>query len=191
MEITGNIMTDIYFEKANLAHKDIIFEWLEEPHMQEFWDNSQEHKDDILNFINRKKQHYFYGTTQYWVGYIEGQPFCFLLSDILLPDQELTESHRAHLSKTGNTISLDFGIGDKKFLGKGLAGPTLKAFCEFYREKIDPSADTFFIDPDESNPRARHVYEKAGFQTVAEFVSDVGFFKDHKSLLMVKKGSLL
>ncbi|MBY0501536.1 MAG: acetyltransferase [Alphaproteobacteria bacterium] len=180
-------MSDIHFEKADLSHKDTIFRWLDEPHIREFWDNSQEHKDDILNFINKQKQYYFYGTTQYWLGYIDNKTFCFLLSDILLPDQELTESHRAHLSKTGNTIALDFGIGNKEFLGKGLAGPTLKSFCEFYQGNIDPHADCFFIDPDENNYRARQVYEKAGFQTVAEFVSDVGFFKDHKSLLMVKK----
>jgi RimJ/RimL family protein N-acetyltransferase len=180
-------MSKIHFEKSTLAHQDLIFEWLDEPHMREFWDNSQEHKDDILNFINSRKQHYFYGTTMYWVGYIDDQPFCFLLSDILLPDQDLTESHRAHLSKIGNTIALDFGIGNKKFLGKGLAAPTLKAFTEFYQETIDPKADTFFIDPNDNNPRAKHVYEKAGFQMVAEFVGEAGFFKDHKSLLMVKK----
>jgi hypothetical protein len=36
--------------------------------MQEFWDNGQEHKDDIINFIHGRKQHYFYGTTQHWGG---------------------------------------------------------------------------------------------------------------------------
>ena len=107
---------NIHFEKATLAHQDIIFEWLEEPHMKEFWDNTQEHKDDILNFINGRKQHYFYGTTKYWVGFISLKPFCFLLSDELLADQEdLTELHRTYLSKTGGTISLDFGIGNKTF----------------------------------------------------------------------------
>jgi hypothetical protein len=29
------------FEKARLHHEKMIFEWLAEPHMQEFWDNSQ------------------------------------------------------------------------------------------------------------------------------------------------------
>lgn len=114
-----------------------------------------------------------------------------MLSDILLSNQDLAECHRAYLSKDGNTISLDFGIGSKELLGKGLAAPTLMAFTKFYQDEIDPKADTFFIDPDESNPRATHVYEKAGFQKVAEFVSGNGFFKDHKSLLMVKKSHVL
>lgn len=179
---------NIHFEKATLAHKDIIFEWLEEPHMKEFWDNSQEHKDDILNFINGCKQHYFYGTTKYWVGFINLKPFCFLLSDELLADQEdLTELHRTYLSKTGRIISLDFGIGNKTFLGKGLAAPALMVFTEFYQEKIDPKADTFFIDPAENNPRAKHVYEKAGFKPIGKAVAEKGGFIGSKSIIMVKK----
>ena len=39
------------FEKISLRHIDIIFSWLAEPFVQEFWDNTQGHKDDILNFV--------------------------------------------------------------------------------------------------------------------------------------------
>ncbi|HRD70403.1 MAG TPA: hypothetical protein PK657_09675 [Legionella sp.] len=42
----------IHFEKANLNHIPMIFEWLAQPYIQEFWDNTQGHKDDILNFVN-------------------------------------------------------------------------------------------------------------------------------------------
>ena len=41
----------ITFKKVDIAHKEIIFSWLAEPHVQEFWDNTQGHKDDILNFM--------------------------------------------------------------------------------------------------------------------------------------------
>jgi hypothetical protein len=41
----------IHFEKASTKHQDTLFQWLNEPHMKEFWDNSQEHREDILNFI--------------------------------------------------------------------------------------------------------------------------------------------
>ncbi|MCE2730696.1 MAG: hypothetical protein LW599_01220 [Rickettsiaceae bacterium] len=56
---------NIHFEKAALKHIDIIFSWFQEKHIQEFWDNSQNHKDDILNFIYEKPQKYFAGTTKY------------------------------------------------------------------------------------------------------------------------------
>ncbi len=184
---TNDLINEIYFEKVSHQHQEIIFQWLAEPHMQEFWDNSQEHKDDILNFIHGRKQHYFYGTTMYWVGLIEDQPFCFLLSDQILPSEpHLPELHKANLSKNGHTISLDFGIGNKNFLGKGLASPVLIKFTSFYQEQVDQLADTFFIDPDENNPRAKHVYEKAGFKIVGDYDVSMGVFKGSTSHLLVK-----
>ena len=48
-------MTKITFEKATDHHRQTIFSWLEEPHVKEFWDNSQEHKDDIINFLDGRK----------------------------------------------------------------------------------------------------------------------------------------
>jgi RimJ/RimL family protein N-acetyltransferase len=178
---------DFHFKKAKPEHIDIIFSWLAEPHMMEFWDNTQEHKDDILNFIHERKQDYFYGTTQYWVGYIDEDPYCFILSDIFESDQDISEVHRAYLSKSGHTIGLDFGIGNTNYLGKGLAAPTLNAFVDFYHNQIDPLADTFFIDPDENNIRAKHVYDKAGFKKVGSFSGTAGAFMGQTTYLMVRK----
>lgn len=178
---------NILFEKANLNHIDTIFQWLAEPHMIEFWDNSKEHKKDILNFIHGEKQHYFEGTTVYWIGSVETEPYCFILSDIFQENQDLSDLHRKYFSKSGHTIGLDFGIGNKNFLGQGLAVPTLIRFMDFYHDSIDPLADTFFIDPDENNPRAKHVYSKAGFKLVGEFDVQSGAFKGGVSSLMVKK----
>lgn len=184
MEINTN---QIHFERANVEHQQIIFHWLAEPHMQEFWDNSQEHKDDILNFIHGRKQTYFYGTTQYWVGYYDNEPFAFILSDQILASQDITELQKAYLSKSGHTISLDFGIGNVALLGKGVAALTLEAFVKFYQDKVDPKADIFFIDPDKNNPRAIRVYEKAGFKMVGGYEMPTGVFKGQETYLMVKK----
>ncbi len=177
----------ITFEKANTKHIDTIFNWLQEPHIIEYWDNSQEHREDILNFIHGRSQYYFYGTTKYFVASIDNQPFAFLLADILKPDQELSELHRQHLSDKGHTISLDFGIGNTEYLGKGLAASTLKEFIEHYHNFIDPLAVTFFIEPDEGNPRAKHVYGKAGFEEIGKFEMKDGFFEGNQTYLMVKR----
>lgn len=158
---------NIHFQKATLAHENIIFDWLAESHIQEFWDNIREHKDDILNFIYHRLQTYFAGTTQYWIGYIGNEPYAFILSDILEKEQDdLTDTHLKYMSQMGHTISLDFGIGSVKYLGQGLGANTLIEFMKFYRNNVAPKADTFFIDPDENNPRAVHVYSKAGFAKV-------------------------
>lgn len=180
-------MSNIKFVKASLSHEKIIFSWLSEPHMMEFWDNSQEHKDDILNFIHNRKQSYFSGTTKYFVGLIDEEPFAFLLADFLSASEDLPSCQKTYLSKSGHTISLDFGIGNRDFIGKGLAAPTLEAFVRYYCTDIDNQADTFFIDPDEHNPRARHVYEKAGFEYVSDYHPTEGAFIGSTAQLMVKK----
>jgi|GEM_PF-3716761 len=60
----------IRFEKLSLQHIDIIFGWLAEPFVQEFWDNTQAHKDDILNFVNGRKElsNYCDGKYVYWLA---------------------------------------------------------------------------------------------------------------------------
>jgi len=175
-----------------MAHKDLIFEWLEKPHVREFWDNSQKHRDDILSFIKSQKEtsHYYEGIFTYWVGSVADEPYCLLMTSEMVDVPSLPEVWRANLSKTGKVYSIDFCIGNEKYLGKGLATPTLESFTRFIKEKVDPAVDSFMIDPAETNPRAKHVYEKAGFKTVAEFVRTDGFFKGIKHFLMIKKFSL-
>lgn len=179
----------VYFEKANLTHQSSIFSWLANPHVQEFWDNSEDHLKDILIFINGRKEPSAYanGIFDYWIGSIDNHPYCLLMtSEILSNDNSLPAVWKPYLSVTGKTFSIDFTIGDETYLGKGLAASTLISFTHFV-QTIDPKVDTFIIDPAENNPRAKHVYGKAGFETVAEFIRDIGFFKGINHFLMVKK----
>jgi predicted acetyltransferase len=126
------------------------------------------------------------GIFTYWVGIIDNDPFCFILTAEVNKNENHPQVWLDNISKTGTTYSIDFGIGNTKYLGKGLASPTLKMFAKFFHEKIDPSADTFFIDPGKNNPRAIHVYKKAGFKMVGSFISTEGVFKEQQSYLMVK-----
>ena len=117
---------NIKFEKLTTDLLDTVFEWLAEPHMIEFWDNTQQHKDDIMNFVYNRPQTYFAGTTKYWVGIIDDKPYSFILSDILTKgDASLSQTQVINMSETGHTIAIDFGIGNKDYLGKGLAAATL------------------------------------------------------------------
>ena len=180
---------NIHFEKAAFKYEETIFMWLSEPHMQEFWDNSQEHKDDIINFMQGRKvtSNYFNGVFSYWVGSIDSTPFCFILTGAIRQEDTDDPLWRENISTTGNTYTIDFGIGNTNYLGKGLAAPTLRKFVTFFKSDVDKMADTFFIDPDENNPRAKHVYEKSGFKSVGDFTPQEGAFKDQTSHLMVLK----
>ncbi|MBY0463060.1 MAG: acetyltransferase [Alphaproteobacteria bacterium] len=179
----------VYFEKANLSHESCIFSWLANHHVQEFWDNSEDHRKDILIFINGRKEPspYANGIFDYWIGSIDNHPYCLLMTSEIMPTDSIPEIWKPHLSKKGKTFSLDFAIGDENYVGKGLGPHTLISFTGFIQTKIDSSIDTFIIDPAANNPRAKHVYEKAGFEAVAEFIRDIGFFKGLNHFLMVKK----
>jgi RimJ/RimL family protein N-acetyltransferase len=76
-------------------------------------------------------------------------------------------------------------IGNERYVGKGLAADTLKQFMTFMRE-VDPSIDMFIIDPSQDNPRAKRVYEKAGFTVIDTYITEKGYFKGDVNFLMQK-----
>ncbi len=164
----------ITFEKATLNHKDIIFSWLAEPHIQEFWDNSQEHKDDILNFMRGRKtpSSYADGKYVYWIASAKGKPYAMLMTIQETHQDDIGELKLFYLSKTGHTYGIDYMIGNLNFLGKGYGAKTLSAFIEYFRKRVDPKADTFLIDPAADNPKAKRVYEQAGFKHVGDFMME-------------------
>jgi len=180
---------EIKFKKASTEYKESVLRWLEEPHVKEFWDNSSEHREDILIFMKGRQEPspYWNGIFDYWIGFVNDEPYCLLMTSEIEPTQsDLPEVWKSYLSRLGRTFSIDFMIGNRKYLGRGLGGPTLEAFTKFIQEAIDRSIDTFFIDPADSNPRAKHVYEKGGFKVVATFHRDFGEEKNVKHYLMVK-----
>jgi len=177
-------MPSLHFERARLTHKVPVFDWLENPHVKEFWDNTPEHREDILIFMKGRKEPspYYEGMFDYWVGSIDNAPYCLLMTSEVLDAPDLQDLWRTHLSRRGKTFSIDFMIGNETYLGKGLGAPTLETFTAFFQERAEPLADTFMIDPNQNNPRAKHVYEKAGFQTVGEF-----FRRGEWFFLMIKR----
>ncbi len=166
------VMNKITFEKASTAYKEIIFSWLAEPHVQEFWDNTQGHKDDILNFMGGRKEpsDYCDGKYIYWIALDSGKPYAMLMTIQETIQDNIGNLKLVHLSKTGHTYGLDYMIGNTKYIGKGYGAKTLIEFIDFFRDSFDEKADIFLIDPASDNPRAKRVYEKAGFKHVADFV---------------------
>jgi len=165
-------MGKITFEKVKTTHKEIIFSWLAEPHVQEFWDNTKGHKDDILNFMEGRKTHSSYcgGNVFYWVAKLTGKPFAMLMTGQATSRDPLDDIKLENLSKTGHTYGIDYMIGNKDYFGKGHGAKTLIQFIKYFQKSFDEKADTFLIDPVADNPKAKHVYEKAGFKHIADFV---------------------
>lgn len=185
-------MSTITFEKASPKHQKAIFRWLKEPHIKEFWDNSPEHREDIKIFIGGRQipSSYFEGIISYWVGMTNNEAYCLIMVHEEKDTSDLPEHCRPYLSKVGKTFGLDFCIGSRQHLGKGLAAPTLVSFMEYFTKQVEPQADTFLIDPSLNNPKAIHIYRKAGFETMCEFTQEGGYFDQSKGLLMARLASV-
>jgi predicted acetyltransferase/RimJ/RimL family protein N-acetyltransferase len=180
---------NITFEKASHQHHEAIFTWLEEPHVKEHWDNSQEHKDDIIKFMSNRIEpsDYADGLYDYYVGLINDEPYSMVMIIKETSASDLPSIKMNHISKIGSTYSIDFMIGNKDYLGKNLGAKTLECFIDFISCEIDPLADTFFIDPDVTNLRAKHVYEKAGFKYIDDFIMEGnGVFQGKKTHFLIK-----
>jgi RimJ/RimL family protein N-acetyltransferase len=160
--------------------------WLNKPHIQEFWDNSKEHHDDIRHFAEGRKTPAVYhdGIYSYWLGAVGKDLFCMIMTPKIVDDHYI---YRNYLLQIQTAYSLDFCIGNNVYLGHGLAAPALKGFMEYFKQNIDPSIEAYFIDPNKSNPRAKHVYQNAGFKAVGEFVREKGFFTGQSHDLLIKK----
>lgn len=167
-------MKKIHFEKVTQAHIDTIFKWLTEPHIMEFWDNTQEHKDDIVNFAEGRKSASPYANGQYvyFLASFEREPFAMLMIIRETHQEDIGQEKLQRLSKTGHSYGLEYMIGNPKFFGKGYGAKTLSDFIEYFRVSVDPKADTFLIDPACDNPKATHIYMKAGFNHVCDFMME-------------------
>jgi len=135
------------FASATSSQRTLIHRWLEQMHIKEWI-----HGIGLQNTINGLEK-FFQGKsrTTYWIGYDQEIPFAFLITS---PERE-------------DAITLDFFICDVKYLGKGLAVPTIR---EFLLSQF-PKVKRVLLDPEATNVRAIHVYKKVGFKIIGEFIA--------------------
>ena len=186
-KIIYNSNMNITFKKATPHHQDIIFKWLSKPHIQEFWDNSEAHRDDIVNFMNGRKtpSTYWDGIFEYWVGFQDDVPYSLIMTHEEHDAEDIPEHIKPYLSPDGRTFGLDFCIGSTQHMGKGLAAKTLQEFMKFFSTNIESNIKSFLIDPALNNPRAIHVYEKAGFIKKGKYTQQGGYFDQNEGVIMV------
>jgi len=147
------------FELATIKYQELIHSWLQQPHVMQ-WFCGQGLKNTIQELGQFLHDSSIF---QYWLAFDQNHPFALLItSSIDKPSDELTR----WCSESGDAITLDILIGDPNYLGKGLAHRLIQDFLvnQFAHVK------EVLIDPDMANLRAIHVYKKAGFKIVGEFV---------------------
>ena len=158
--------TKFRFEPMCNSQKALVVQWLHQPYVNEWF-----HGDGLKNtlsgldlFLSGQEPRFVP-----WVGYINDVPFALLMtSDIPDSEKDDPDSQYAKWIKEGEKrTTLDLLIGEKAYLGKGLASLMIKTFLQEHF-----SQDTVvFIDPEATNKKAIHVYEQAGFTIIDEFIA--------------------
>jgi GNAT superfamily N-acetyltransferase len=139
-------MGTFLFKPVERKYRDLVHSWLKKPYIAEWFygqglENTIRHLDEFLEGA---------GDSAYWLAFDGERPFAFFIT-----------------SKAGEqAITLDMLIGEEDYLGKGLAA----SLIEMFLSSQFPDAKEVLIDPEATNKRAVHVYEKAGFRFVKEFI---------------------
>ena len=137
-----------HFAPAKSSQRALLHQWFEQKHIKEWM-----HGVGLQNTLNGLEK-FFRGEsdTAYWVGYDEDIPFAFLITS-----PEGTDA-----------ITLDLFICDLNYLGKGLAISMIREFLITHF----PNMKRVLIDPEATNERAIHVYQKVGFKIIGEFIAN-------------------
>ncbi len=153
----------IKFLKLSISDFPLLLKWLEEPHVKAWWDQDISYTADLV------KEKY----TSYIDGYkLENGEKKPIHSYIIHVDNNpigLIQTHNAYdftrkvplIDLPKPLASIDFFIGNKDYIGKGLGVEILKAFDYLGYKNI-------LVDPDINNIAAIKTYEKAGFKKIKE-----------------------
>jgi RimJ/RimL family protein N-acetyltransferase len=140
-------LEEFHFSPAEASQISLIHGWLQQDHIKEWI-----HGVGLQNTLNGLEKFFREESdTTYWIGYHKGAPFAFLITSPEGPD----------------ATTLDLFICDLNYLGKGLAVPMIREFLISHFSKVKK----VLIDPEASNERAIHVYQKAGFKIIGEFIA--------------------
>lgn len=135
------------FKPAKSSQRTLIHDWLMQPYIKEWI-----HGVGLQNTLNGLEK-FFQGKsdTTYWIAYDKNIPFAFLITS-----PEGTDA-----------TTLDLFICNLDYLGKGIATPMIQEFLirQFSNMK------RVLIDPEATNSRAIHVYQKVGFTIIGEFIA--------------------
>lgn len=164
------------FKPVDKAHRSLVHHWLTQPHVTEWFygqglENTFKHLDAFLDGSLQSR---------YWLAFDKKHPFAFLItSSVCKPEDELT----CWCTEEGDAITLDMLIGDHNYLGKGLSHILIQ---EFLVSQF-PQVAEVLIDPEATNSRAIHVYQKAGFTILDEFIPSHSPNKHYMMRLNMKK----
>jgi aminoglycoside 6'-N-acetyltransferase len=131
------------------ADLPMLGEWLEHPHVAEWWDEVDDKLVEIRAAMTDP-------STQPFIIELDGGPIGY----IQYYDPHAEEDH-PYRDQPEGTLGIDQFIGEPELVGIGHGSRLIAAFVEGLFRR---GAARVIIDPDPHNARAIRAYEKAGFR---------------------------
>jgi len=165
-DMVDTINMHITFKKLTENDIPLLYTWLEEPHVRQWWPTPKQ--DEVIeHFLARIRSKDTFGYMVYAndisIGYIQ-----YYYIDRA---QEKTGLWLPELPET--TVGTDQFIGDLHYIGKGYGTFFIKEFINYLRT-IEPKMTTIIVDPDPANLAAIKCYEKVGFKREGTYTTPFG-----------------
>jgi RimJ/RimL family protein N-acetyltransferase len=135
----------------------LLFEWLQLPHIKEWWDD----RDDTLEKV---RAHYSRDPE-------ETKRFILLYSDSET-EPPSPSGYFQYYIQPDEVIGIDQFLADPAVLNRGIGTETISAFADLIKKLHAPTA--IIVDPEPENKRAIRCYEKVGFQYQATIIGKDG-----------------
>ncbi len=149
----------IGFVPVRADHYPLLEQWLNAPHMQEWWGDPQTELSHIRDMVEGRD------TTRPFLITYDGEPVGYIQYWFVghHQNEQWIKDHPWLTELPADSIGVDLSIGDPLKLSRGIGSTALAAFVRMLREQ---GHDTIIIDPDPLNTRAVRAYAKAGFRPV-------------------------
>ena len=157
----------ISFKPVTAKHYGLLREWLNRPHMREWWGEPETELGYIVDMVEGRD------TTRPFLIMLDGAPVGYIQYWFIGHHQNETwlVDHPWLAELPEETIGVDLSIGEPGLLSRGLGSAALAAFT---RTLYDKGHRVIVIDPDPANVRAVRAYERAGFRAVPHLVGLTG-----------------
>lgn len=170
MKYDSSSGSNIEFIPLREEHIPLLRNWLKEPHVSEFWQETDYEEEFRQKFLSKLPDRgvcpYIIQVNSKPVGYIQHYE-AQKVGGGWWPDAE------------DGTFGIDQFIGEPSLIGRGLGTQIIEKFVNELFQL--PSVTKIITDPEPKNMRAIRAYEKAGFKPAGEIKTPGG-----DALLMVK-----
>jgi RimJ/RimL family protein N-acetyltransferase len=150
----------------------LLHEWLQRPHVAEWWGERESLEELDAKYGPRMHEH---SSTRCYIAQLDGTPLGFIQSYVAMnsgdgwwPDE-----------RDPGVRGIDQFLANENQLGRGLGTAMVRAFVkQLFR---DPTVTRIQTDPAPDIARAIRCYEKAGFRAVGAITTP-----DGPALLMIR-----